>query len=336
VGVPMYYGLVVAFTENLGDDIQSLAALQFYPRVDYIIHREYINKVRLDEPIKVVLNGWYMSKPWNWPPSPSIIPLIISFHTDPWSARFILNPKGVRYLKRFEPIGTRDSYTRVLLKEKGIDSYLSLCLTLTIDKGYRFLIGKRSDNVVLVDVPAVVSRILEEKIPGHEFVSFSQSIVDLSRFEKFITYKILKRIDEFIDGIFGRSKVLNLAGLTYSGLIVRRGSRINLLERFRDALKRLYILASAGIVITTRLHIALPSVALGTPTILLVNDPRDPRLLDYTRIIANYEIQRFPNLAKSINDYDDLVEIAKPKKPDTIKEAKQLLTIKIERFLKEP
>jgi len=33
------YGLIVAFTENLGDDIQSLAALQFLPRVDlsYIV-----------------------------------------------------------------------------------------------------------------------------------------------------------------------------------------------------------------------------------------------------------------------------------------------------------
>ena len=37
----MEYGLVVFnHTDNLGDDIQSYAAMQFLPKVDYLIDRE--------------------------------------------------------------------------------------------------------------------------------------------------------------------------------------------------------------------------------------------------------------------------------------------------------
>ena len=37
----MKYGLIIfENTENLGDDIQSYAAMQFLPRVDYIIVRD--------------------------------------------------------------------------------------------------------------------------------------------------------------------------------------------------------------------------------------------------------------------------------------------------------
>ena len=38
------YGLIVTFTKNLGDDIQSSTTLQFLPRVDYVIHHEYMVK----------------------------------------------------------------------------------------------------------------------------------------------------------------------------------------------------------------------------------------------------------------------------------------------------
>ena len=40
----MKFGLVVyPETQNLGDDIQSYAAMQFLPRVDYYLDRERLN-----------------------------------------------------------------------------------------------------------------------------------------------------------------------------------------------------------------------------------------------------------------------------------------------------
>ena len=40
----MKYGLIVfRETENIGDDIQSYAALKFLPKVDYYVEREHMD-----------------------------------------------------------------------------------------------------------------------------------------------------------------------------------------------------------------------------------------------------------------------------------------------------
>ena len=126
------YGLIVAFTGNLGDDIQSLAALQFLPRVDYVIHREYMvkymNMIRNEEEVKVIVNGWFMHLPRNWYIAENVKPLFISFH---YTHRE-LPPHIKKDLKSHEPIGARDLYTQKLLSREGIRSYFSGCLTLTL------------------------------------------------------------------------------------------------------------------------------------------------------------------------------------------------------------
>ncbi|HIP92256.1 MAG TPA: hypothetical protein EYH25_02205 [Thermotoga sp.] len=133
------YGLVMASTANLGDDIQALAAKQFLPRVDVILDREFLNQVSSKDIIKVIMNGWFTHRPDNWPPSFNIEPLFISFHISPAIANKLLSRKTVEYLKKYEPIGCRDEYTRDLLKSKGVDAYFSGCLTLTLDYGYSHL-----------------------------------------------------------------------------------------------------------------------------------------------------------------------------------------------------
>ena len=68
----MKYGLVYFDgTDNIGDDIQSYAVMQFLPHIDYLIDREQLNEFVGDtkEPTAVVLNGWFLHKKFNWPPS---------------------------------------------------------------------------------------------------------------------------------------------------------------------------------------------------------------------------------------------------------------------------
>jgi len=66
------YGLLTYRMENIGDEIQSIAARQFLPRVDVYVERDSLNKVVSDEKIKLIMNGWFTHKPENWPPPPLI------------------------------------------------------------------------------------------------------------------------------------------------------------------------------------------------------------------------------------------------------------------------
>src|SRR5690348_10714743 len=69
-------------TGNLGDEIQSIAARRFIPSIDIVIDRERPDLPLYSEamPIKAIINGWFAHRPEFWPPHPSIMPLITSFH----------------------------------------------------------------------------------------------------------------------------------------------------------------------------------------------------------------------------------------------------------------
>lgn len=78
----MNYKLLSVSTEgqvNIGDYIQALASKQFLPHLDGFIQREELKGYN-EEECKVIMNGWYMHHPENWPPSNKIIPLYVAFH----------------------------------------------------------------------------------------------------------------------------------------------------------------------------------------------------------------------------------------------------------------
>ena len=61
---------------NLGDYIQKIASKQFLNEDIIEIDRDNLNNYS-GEKIKLILNGWFMEKPKNWPPSDNIIPFFI-------------------------------------------------------------------------------------------------------------------------------------------------------------------------------------------------------------------------------------------------------------------
>ena len=65
---------------NFGDEIQSIAASYFLPKIDYFIDRELISSNHFDknEKIKIIMNGWWMHDSNQWPPAQNIEPLLIS------------------------------------------------------------------------------------------------------------------------------------------------------------------------------------------------------------------------------------------------------------------
>jgi len=155
------YGLVVHAGDNLGDDIQAIAARAFLPRVDQMLERE-----RLDcdpgQDLTVILNGWYMHQPQHWPPHPRIRALLLSLHVNqkmrrrfwkPAAARMFFHENNIAFLKRHAPIGARDRATKEVLERHGIEAWHSNCLTLTLERPA----VERQDYIVANDLGARVS-----------------------------------------------------------------------------------------------------------------------------------------------------------------------------------
>ena len=117
-------------TLNIGDYIQALASSQYYPQIDGFIDRDIELKDYNGEECKIIMNGWYMHNPENWPPSNKIKPLFVA-------------------LKRNEPIGCRDYWTTNLLKNHGVNSYFSGCMTLTLGKTFNSL--EKENKTYIVD-----------------------------------------------------------------------------------------------------------------------------------------------------------------------------------------
>ena len=150
----MAYGLMkYEFTRNLGDEIQSIAARSFLPQVDVYVDRERMSDFHHQEPAKTILNGWFMHSPEHWPPSPDIIPLLISFNINSGDSRVterFLAGSGGAFLRHYgRPIGARDTSTLALLQAENIPAYFSGCLTLTLKKDLRI---QREPYVCAVDV----------------------------------------------------------------------------------------------------------------------------------------------------------------------------------------
>lgn len=55
--------------KNIGDYIQSVAQEQFYSKKGCYVEREELNTFHSNERTNVIMNGWFMWKPQNFPPS---------------------------------------------------------------------------------------------------------------------------------------------------------------------------------------------------------------------------------------------------------------------------
>lgn len=154
------FALYTHATENIGDDIQSIAARRFLPRIDYYIDRDLVGawqNTNQKEQVKLVANGWYMHSPYKWPiEDKTLSPLYISMYVEQSfheTVERFLSEKSRGNFKEFGKIGARDEATYDFFKKNDIDAYMSGCLTLTLQKDKNI---KKGDFILLTDVsPAV-------------------------------------------------------------------------------------------------------------------------------------------------------------------------------------
>jgi len=145
------------------------------PEAKYIlnmipINRDFSSKTPQNiQNIICVMNGWFMHKidtpkgrskftglskrklfnnDLDWPPPSNIKPIFISFHIN---NKDMLDECYIPYYKLNEPIGCRDRSTAKYLANKGINSYFSGCLTLTLDNIYK---NQKGNTKYSVDIPA--------------------------------------------------------------------------------------------------------------------------------------------------------------------------------------
>lgn len=279
------YGLLTYSTNNIGDDIQSIAARQFLPRVDEYLDRDYLNKVKSDSKIKIILNGWFLDKPGNWPPAACIAPLIISFHISQYDVESMTSGRSISYLKRHQPIGCRDYYTRDLVRRKGVEAYFSGCLTLTLKSAPN---TKRTPDILLVDLNEKAKKALPTQLmEASELISHYFYFPATERSAEFLKNRL--------EGVSNFTKKIKLAPLlrnvskkvavsTAMGVPDNEGR----LLKAEELLKRY---ASAKLVITSRLHCVLPCMAFNTPVIFVHESLPDPRFQGY--FLNSYSLDEF-------------------------------------------
>jgi hypothetical protein len=247
-------------SNNLGDYIQAIAAKEMLKSKFEELDRDNLSSYN-EFTIKLLMNGWFMENANNWPPSKHIIPFFISFHLNPSVKSKMLNPLGVRYLKTFEPIGCRDLYTKKTLEEKGIKSFFSGCLTLCLDKKKLNLKKTNRKGIVVI---SALDRIIPEfkffKNPGVE--TMITDLIKLIKYPKrLIDFKKSKiKLDVFLkkqtEEVSCKSQIIDI-------------KKVNLKDREKLAYKQLGDIANAKLLITSRIHSALPAVAFGTPVLFL-------------------------------------------------------------------
>ena len=254
------FGLIWADTTNIGDDIQTLAAARLLHKNSInefiLINRERLAKY-CGPPVKLIMNGWFSHDPYSFCPPDNIEPLFISFHC----ANEIIIKLNQAYFKKFQPIACRDQHTVRLFSKYGIDAYFSGCLTLTFDE-----VTSTSQNIYLADVLKKPGYI---QVDPAGYSKLSNAII--------VPHELLTYMKLFKKGFTSSNKFYNWIYWTLT--------KNNPILKLRIAQELLNKYGEAELVITSRLHCALPCRAMNTDVIVnfkdYLNDPRFEGLHEY-------------------------------------------------------
>lgn len=284
----MKYGLLKYRDEesNIGDYIQSLAAKRFLPKVDKLVNREKLDKV--SEDLYIILNGWFMHHPEHWPPSEHVTPNFVSFHINEHAKKLMTNKTSIDYYKKHEPIGCRDKFTEKLLKDKGVEAYFSGCLTLTLEKE-KYHTNERAD-VIFCDILSHKNDVIDggQKILWKKIRNPHKVIIKKTKKELF-KKKTRKLIKKLIPSSLSDEAIYisnqNFEASTHE-------------EKFEIAKELLAKYAAAKLVVTSRIHVALPCLAFGTPVIFIHPERDTSRLSGLIELFHTFTIKQIEETPK--------------------------------------
>lgn len=300
-----FFKIVKNYREvNVGDYIQSFAAKNLIEKyfgknsISKYIHRDNLANYK-GELINIILNGWYSHNKKGFNDiSDNINPLLISIHI---SNSKILTNNAIQWFKKFDSIGCRDKETLHLLKNLGVkNAYFSSCLTTTFDSSD---FEKWNKNKILVCLDNIFSIY---GLLGKKYNS-----------KKLETNKMLIEINKIISNYTDSKTHLTEENTLFVTQRQRYSTNHN--NRFLEAKKRLNQINGSKLVITSRIHIALPSLALGTPVIFINKNHNDSRYNGIQQLFNQIDITDSNNwkvLIKTKNIY---------KNPDNYKKTREEL-----------
>ncbi len=194
------------------------------------------------------------------------------------------------YLKLHEPIGCRDKSTRDFLLSKGIEAYFSGCMTLTLGKTYKNNPETRDNLIYFVDIKRM---------------------------------KFKKEIKEILKAYTG----CKIKKISHMLPFDKKYSPDECFKMANDILKGY---EKAKLVVTDRIHCAMPCIAMGTPVILLINKYDKKRfngLKEFFNILGVDENNKF--VIDILRDNNGLVL-----NKDNYKSSAEFLTKICEEFVK--
>lgn len=258
---------------NIGDYIQSLAASQFFNnKIDIFINREHLDEY-VDNEVKMIMNGWFMSEPTHWPPSEKIYPLFVSFHITISAKKELLSKKSISYFKVHEPIGCRDMNTLNMLKMKGINAYFSACLTLTLGRSYKYNLGEQRIGLYFVDAYFEVQKDIYSLYKMVSCLIMRNRIIYTLTKRRFVNlnFKNLLRTASFYESyhkIFDKEVLLEAEYISH---VVSEKNYRSEVNKFNYARVLLEKYSRAKYVVTSRIHCAIPCLGMDTPVLFIYN-----------------------------------------------------------------
>ncbi|MCM1251871.1 MAG: polysaccharide pyruvyl transferase family protein [Clostridium sp.] len=236
---------------NIGDNIQTYAIDNIYKRMG--IPPEDIIDINFTEMayysgdyviVPIVNGGTHYKRFHELPTSDRIIPLLISFSMLEEDCDEL-----IPYFRKYMPIGCRDEATLNMFRRKGVEAYLSGCLTLTLPKRKE---KPDKEKVFLVDIPTALEKYMPEAIKENcEYVTHEGKIGVVPMSEA-----TCYEVDALAKTIYTKYE------------------------------------KEATLVITSRLHAAVPCIAMGIPVILAI-DNIDERFGWLDKLIPIYDAEHF-------------------------------------------
>lgn len=278
----MKYKLLAVGTEpyvNIGDYVQALASAQFFPTIDGFIEREKLKDYNGEECV-MIMNGWYMYRTEQWPPSPKIHPLFYAFHINSTVKERMLSDESIVYLKNHEPIGCRDTNTMNLLRNKGVDAYFSGCMTLTL--GYKYKSEEKEDKCYFVDPYFNFTWNFKQVLKASLcFCMHPNDIFLITRKYRYSYQgkglKKLLKIAAFYNEyskFFTPKTLVDAEYISQQDSFYKNDFPTNE-DRLKEAERLIMKYAKAKLVVTSRIHCALPCLGMETPVIYIENKLQD-------------------------------------------------------------
>lgn len=254
------FGLIAyegAYYGNIGDEIQSLATLRFLPRVDYLIPIDKLHSFRspTGRPVKVVMNGWFSSDPDAWPPSADIEPLFLSFH--------------------LSGVGLEDApYSGPNAGKAAADVWL-------VGENLEYL--KRVGPVGCRDL-STLHRLQEVGVES--YFSGCLTLTLRSKLKQRMGQIAIVDVNADLDALLATAPREVRSRIVLQSHLSKDPADWSQPMRFAKAQELVWLYSSCSLCITSRLHCALPCLALGTP-VIYVTTGRDPARLEGLEPLLN-------------------------------------------------